>query len=118
MPQYSDETATMLEVQRSRFYYAKSRAMVILPTYTLITEKDPQADPQKQDKDHWKFWHIAKPLIGKAIVKLQEDLKKGDFVHPDPLARQKQKVNEAISHALQPLYDGKRGIASREYFGR
>ena len=118
VPQYSDKTATMLEVQRSRFYYAKSRAMVILPTYTLITEKDPEPDPQKSDKDHWKIWHVAKPLMGKAIDHLQADLKKGDDSQDNPISKQEQIVKKAIREAIQPLYFKTRGIANREYFGR
>lgn len=84
--------------------------MVILPTFTHISDSE----------GNWKFLKFAKPLIGKAIDRLK---KEGNFVEirdlkQDPIAKQKQIVNEVISLALQPLYNETRGIGSREYFGR
>lgn len=120
VPQYAvDVGATMTEVQRSRFYYAKSRSMIILPTFTRMEE------PSDEDVKKWgtfnKYVQLTQQLMRKARDSCKIELSTlAD--QEDPLLKRDMMVNEAICLALEPLIGGKkerkRPLANREYFGR
>ena len=105
----------MTEVQRSRFYYAKSRSMIILPTFTHMDK------PSDEDVKKWgtfnKYVQLAQPLMRKASESSKCRLSKL-AEKEDPLLKRDIMVKKAISLALEPLVEETRPVANREYFGR